>query len=153
MRLTTVDLLKSMNGIVRQPVVRDASGIRRFYSIGIGAENYDLANPDCLFCCDHLVLRRPASGVHVLHGPAHSCRRAVGDGDEARSATYLRWYDDVEGLGRVQHQSQHGVDVVRPNLWLHDRIPMGSAAQVVFPIRAWITRACGLRCPSPSLLV
>ena len=119
----------------------------------MGAENYDLANPDCHLCCDHLVLRQRASRVHVLHGPAHSCRRTDGDGDEARCATYLEWYDDVEGLGRVQRQSQHGLDVVRPNLGLPDRVPMGSAAEVVFPVRAWITRACGVRCPSPTLLV
>src|SRR5215469_16447568 len=91
--------------------------------------------------------------MHVLHGPAHSYRRADGDSDEARCATYLQQYDDVEGLGRVQRQSQHGLDLVRANLWLPGRVPMGSAAEVILPVRAWITRACRIRCPSPSLLV
>src|SRR5215467_501436 len=46
-----------------------------------------------------------------------------------------------------------GVNAVRAGLWLPDRVPMGSAAEIVFPGRAWFADAGRVCRAGPSLLV
>src|SRR5262249_24706983 len=84
---------------------------------------------------------------------AHPCRWAAGDGDEAGCGAYLQRNDEVESLDRVQRQSQHGPDAVRPDLRLPDGIPMGRAAGVVFLGRDPLSGGGELCRPSPSFLV
>src|SRR5215467_9828020 len=95
-------------------------------------------------------------GVHLAYTLfTHKFSPTEGQVETAMKQAAPRISSDMTmwSLDQLPCQSQHGVNAVRAGLWLPDRVPMGSAAEIVFPGRAWFADAGRVCRAGPSLLV
>src|SRR5215469_4981590 len=92
-------------------------------------------------------------GIHPSDPQVQPRRRTTGDLDETGRTTYLPRNDNVEGVDGIQRKSQHGSPIVRCDLRIHGRMPMGGVAHVVFPGWGRIAHAGSLCRGGPHLLV
>src|SRR5215469_634151 len=109
------------------------AGLRARWLRMITKVDHDPANPDWQFCCDPLVPRKHTLGVHPSDPQVQPRRSTTGDLDETGRTAYLRRNYNVENVDVIQRKSQHGSPIVRSDLRVHGRMPMGGVADVVFP--------------------